>query len=35
MAIPLTERFREISEDSWSLNKGCAQGPGPKRFLKE
>lgn len=35
MAIPLTERFREISEDSWSLNKGAPRAPGPKRFLKE
>lgn len=34
MAIPLTERFREISEDSWSLNKG-AQGSDPERNWKE
>jgi hypothetical protein len=34
MAIPLTERFREISEDSWSLNKGARRG-NPERNWKE
>jgi hypothetical protein len=34
MAIPLTERFREISEDSWSLKQGRAQGQ-PEAQLKE